>query len=72
VLQQQIKQVNQTRTGIRTALVPQVVRTSLGDKVLNIAFIPFIRSRTISFTATRLKPSTKVYPFLMILIFHLT
>jgi hypothetical protein len=57
------QQVNQTRTGIRTALVPQVVRTSLGDKVLNIAFIPFIRSRTISFTATRLKPSTKVYPF---------
>jgi hypothetical protein len=55
--------VSQTRSGIRTALVPQVVRTSLGDKVLNIAFIPFIRSRTINFTATRMKPNTRVYPY---------
>ena len=57
------QQVQQTRTGIRTAIVPQVVRTALGDKVLSIAFIPFIRSRTVSFTATRLKPNTRVYPF---------
>jgi len=56
-------QVSQTRTGIRTQLVPQVVRTSLGDRVLNVAFVPFIRSRTISFTATRMKPNTRVYPF---------
>jgi len=55
--------VSQTRTGIRSALVPQVVRTSLGDKVLNIAFVPFIRSRTINFTATRLKPNTRVYAY---------
>jgi hypothetical protein len=57
------QQVQQTRSGIRTAIVPQVVRTALGDKVLNIAFIPFIRSRTVNFTATRLKPNTRVYPF---------
>jgi hypothetical protein len=57
------QQVSQTRSGVRTALVPQVVRTSLGDKVLNIAFIPFLRSRTINFTATRMKPNTRVYPF---------
>jgi len=55
--------VSQTRTGIRSALVPQVVRTSLGDRVLNIAFIPFIRSRTITFTATRMKPNTRVYAY---------
>jgi len=57
------QQVSQTRSGIRTALVPQVVRTSLGDRVVNIAFIPFIRARTINFTATRLKPNIRVYPF---------
>ena len=57
------QQVSQTRTGIRTALVPQVVRTSLGDRVLNIAFIPFIRSRTINFTGTRMKPNTRVYAY---------
>ena len=57
------QQVSQTRTGIRSALVPQVVRTSLGDRVVNIAFIPFIRARTINFTATRLKPNIRVYPY---------
>ena len=57
------QQVEQTRTGIRSALVPQVVRTSLGDRVLNIAFIPFIRPRPVNFTATRLKPNTRVYPY---------
>jgi hypothetical protein len=55
--------VSSTRTGIRSSLVPQVVRTSLGDRVLNIAFIPFIRSRIINFTATRMKPNTRVYPY---------
>ena len=57
------QQVSQTRTGIRTALVPQVIRTSLGDRVLNVAFVPFIRSRTINFTGTRMKPNTRIYPY---------
>ena len=67
VLQRQeittIQQVNQTRTGIRSVLVPQVVRNSLGDRVINVAFIPFIRSRTVNFTGTRFKPNTRLYGF---------
>ena len=58
-----VQQVNQTRTGVRQVMVPQVVRNSLGDRVLNVAFIPFIRSRTINFTGTRFKPNTRVFPF---------
>ena len=58
-----VQQVNQTRTGVRSVLVPQVVRRSLGDRVLNVAFIPFIRSRTVNFTGTRFKPNTRLYPF---------
>ena len=57
------QQVNQTRTGVRSVFVPQVVRRSMGDRVLNVAFIPFIRSRTVNFTGTRFKPNTRVYPF---------
>ena len=55
--------VSQTRTGIRQRLVPQVVRRSIGDRIVNIAFVPFIRNRTITYNATRMKPNTKVYPF---------
>ena len=55
--------VNQTRTGVRQRLVPQTVRNSIGDRIVNVAFVPFIRSRTINFTATRMKPNTRVYAF---------
>ena len=55
--------VNQTRTGVRQRIVPQVVRNSIGDRIINVAFVPFIRSRTINFTGTRMKPNTRVYAF---------
>ena len=55
--------VGQRRTGIRTTIIPRTVRRSQGDRILNVAFIPFIRSRTISFTATEMRPNTRVYPF---------
>ena len=57
------QQVNQTRTGMRQRLVPQTVRNSIGDRIINVAFVPFIRSRTINFSATRMKPNTRVYAF---------
>ena len=52
-----------TRTGIRQVLVPKTVIQNVGDRVISIAFVPFIRSRTVSFAATRLKPNTRVYPY---------
>ena len=55
--------VNQTRTGVRQRLVPQTVRNSIGDRIVNVAFVPFVRSRTINFVATRMKPNTRVYAF---------
>jgi len=60
-----VQQVNnRTRTGIRTALVPGGLQTqSLGNRVVQVAFAPFIRSRDVTFTAQGLKPSTRFYPF---------
>ena len=55
--------VRQTRTGLRQRLVPQVVRNSIGDRIVNVAFVPFVRSRTITFNGTRMKPNTRVYPY---------
>jgi len=57
------QQVSQTRTGIRSVAIPETVRTSIGDRIVSVAFVPFIRSRTLTFSATRLKPNTRVYPF---------
>ena len=52
-----------TRTGIRQVLVPKTVTQNVGDRVISIAFVPFIRSRNVSFSATRLKPNTRVYAY---------
>jgi hypothetical protein len=57
------QQVSQTRSGIRAVAIPETVRTNIGDRVISVAFVPFIRSRTVTFSATRLKPNTRVYPF---------
>jgi hypothetical protein len=57
------RDVVQTRSGIRTTLVPQALRQSLGNRVISVAFVPFIRSRSVSFTAYGMRPNTRVYPF---------
>tara|TARA_Y100001938_G_scaffold31252_1_gene42606 strand:+ start:8074 stop:13980 length:5907 start_codon:yes stop_codon:yes gene_type:complete len=53
-----------TRTGITREIAGNnVIRQSFGDRIVDVAFIPFIRTSTITFTATRMKPNTKVFPF---------
>jgi len=52
-----------TRTGIRSRIVPNVIRNSIGDRIVSVGIVPFLRSRTLTFSATRLKPQTRVYPF---------
>lgn len=54
---------NQSRNGVRTSIVPDTVTTNMGDKVVEVNFVPFIRSRKIYFKASRMKPNTKVYAF---------
>lgn len=51
------------RNGVRTSIVPDTVTTNMGDKVVEVNFVPFIRSRKIYFKASRMKPNTKVYAF---------
>ena len=47
----------------RTNVAPDTVLVDIGDKVVEINFVPFIRSRKIYFRATRLKPNTRMYAF---------
>ena len=53
----------QVRTGITTELVSRTETIRLGDKVSNIAFVPFIRSQQISFKGYAFPPNAKVYIF---------
>ena len=58
------ERVDRTRTGVRTSLIPGGVQTtSLGNRVISVAFATFIRAKTITFTASAMKPLTRVFPF---------
>ena len=54
---------NQTKTGIRTQVVPATITQSLGDRVIDVSIIPYMRNRNILFTGSDFKPSTTLYPF---------
>ena len=53
----------QEASGIKTSLGSSITSERLGERVVDISVIPFIRSRQIHFSVMGLKPSTKVYPF---------
>ena len=63
LLQLQVMMLYKLEVIIRTVLVPQTVRQSLVSRVISVAFVPFIRQRTISFTAQGMRPNTQVFPF---------
>ena len=54
---------NQTRSGVRTRVIPRIDRQSLGDSILSSTSIPWIRSRNIEVDVARLKPRTRFYSF---------
>jgi len=52
-----------TRTGTNRTLAEETIEQDLGDRVVDLNIIPFIRSRDISFKVTGLKPGTQHYVF---------
>ncbi len=54
---------NQTRSGVRTTVTPQINEQRLGQKVVNASIAPYMRSIQLNITIYRLKPNTRHYPF---------
>ena len=59
-----------TRDAARTSILAvnrvvasETVREFVNDRILDVAFIPFMRSRKVSFRAQGLKPNTQVFAF---------
>ena len=53
----------QNRSGTRSRIAPGTMTESFGERVIDVNFAPFIRSRRVRFHATRFKPNTRLYPF---------
>ena len=54
---------SQTRFGSKLVVLPRTTRKNLGDSVINTTVIPWIRSRAVAYTATRMKPNTTVLAY---------
>jgi hypothetical protein len=57
------QRVGQTREGFKVRAVPKIVTKDLGEKTVNVAYIPFMRANNVVVEATTFKPSTKLYGF---------
>jgi len=53
----------QTRTGVLTTVSPQTIQQSIGDRVVDVSVIPYMRAKGVLFTGSDFKPDTILYPF---------
>lgn len=51
----------QVRTGVTTSFAPQTITRSLGNKVVDVSIVPYIRASGILFTCSGFRPNTRVY-----------
>ena len=54
---------NQTRNGIVSQVVPETITKSIGDRVVDVSIIPYMRAKSVLFVASDFKPDTVLYPF---------
>ena len=52
-----------TTTNITRVVGDETIREVVGDRIVDVALIPFMRSRKVSFKATGLKPFMRYWPF---------
>jgi len=53
----------QSRTGIATSISAETITQSLGDRIIDVSVIPYMRNLSVLFTASDFKPDTVLYPF---------
>jgi len=58
-----ITTTNQSRTATTKSLSSSTNTRTVGDYIVDVSFVPFIRSRLVYFQASSLKPNTRVYAF---------
>jgi hypothetical protein len=53
----------QTRSGTFSRVVPSTITQSLGDRVIDVSIIPYMRNRGVLFSCSDFKPTTELYGF---------
>ena len=55
--------IGQTRSGISETLSVGTITRSLGDRIVDVSIIPYMRNRNVLFTGSNFKPETILYSF---------
>ena len=58
-----IQDTSQVRTGQKILVNPETVSRSIGDRIVDIGIVPFMRANTITISAKGMRPYVRVYPF---------
>jgi len=53
----------QVRTGVRSVVVPETITQTIGDRVVDVSIIPYMRSRSVLFVGSDFRPNVTVFPF---------
>ena len=53
----------EARSGVRTQATTGTITQSIGDRIVDVSVIPYMRAKSILFAATDFKPDTVFYPF---------
>ena len=53
ILEYKLKLVTARRTGVQQSITVQTSRFSTGDRIVEVNFVPFMRTRLVAFSATR-------------------
>jgi Domain of unknown function (DUF4815) len=51
------------RIGIRNTITPETVTRNIGNRVVNVGIVPYMRAASIAIKANDMRPSVRVYPF---------
>ena len=54
---------NEGRSGIRVRRLPERLEKLVNNRIVDVSVVPYMRSKTVTFSAYGLKPNTQVYPF---------
>jgi hypothetical protein len=53
----------QTRTGVASFVAPETITETIGDRVVDVSIIPYMRSRGVLFVGSDFRPNTTLFPF---------
>ena len=52
-----------TRSGVVSGVVPETITQNIGDRLVDLSIIPYMRSKGIVMVGTDFKPNVSLYPF---------